>query len=156
MAGKLVGCREKKSFKGSGLGRKIADQGGVAGGLQEFVGHHDFCGFQFARDVEYGLAFAHGEGLFINLPVGQLPENFLTAERMVEEVLSGNRRALGVAPFVYLKGDGAANHSVVLEQVRGSATGGSAGDLHEDASRRNGSERLFDAIPEVAGHGARC
>src|SRR5208337_4853646 len=96
------------------------------------------------------------KGLLVDLSVGEFPEDFLAAERVIEEVVPGNGRALGVAPGINLKGDGAADHAVVFEQARGGAAGGPVGNMNEDAFRRKGSEGLFDAIPEVASHGARC
>ena len=56
--------------------------------------------FEFARDLEHGFAFAHGKWPLVDLAIGEFPEDFFAAERMVEEIFACYQRALRLAARV--------------------------------------------------------
>ena len=75
MARQLIGRGEEKAFERQRLRKNIADERGIACGFHEFIGGHKMAGFEVVRDIVESLAFADGEGNFINFALGELPEN---------------------------------------------------------------------------------
>src|SRR5215470_13417107 len=75
MARQLISCREEETFKRLRLGREIANERRIAGGVDEVSCVHQICRFEFVSNVKESFAFPNGEGLLIDLPVGEFPEN---------------------------------------------------------------------------------
>lgn len=147
----IVGGGEEKAFEGFCAGCEVLNLGCVVGSFQEFGGFHEVCGFEIVGDVENGVAFLDSEGLLVDFTVGELPENLLAREGMIEEVFAGLERTFGMAAGVNFEGDGAADDAICLEDVSCGALGDTVGNFNEDALRRNDPERLFDGIPKIAG-----
>src|ERR1700740_267627 len=121
MVGKIVSGGEKKAFEGFGAGSKFLNLRRIARGIQEIGGFHVVCGLEVVSDVENGVAFLDGEGLLKNVTIGELPEDFLAGEGVIEEVFAGLRRAFGMTAGVQLERNGTADDAVFLEDARGGA-----------------------------------
>src|SRR5438045_9707687 len=91
MPRKIVGRGEEESFERSGLGREIANQRRITGRKEEVARRHELTGFEVARDIKYGFAFAHDERLLIDLAGGNFPENLAPGHWMIEEILEIGR-----------------------------------------------------------------
>src|SRR2546429_32455 len=103
MAWKFVGGGKEKSLERPGLGHEIADQRRVACREKEIARRHELAGLQIASDVKNRFAFAHREGLLINLPADDFPENVASRHAMVEEIFARPQRASGMTPRIDLE-----------------------------------------------------
>ena len=91
-----------------------ASFGGVAGGIKKIARRHEFRGRQFAGDIEHRLAFAHSEGLLVNVSFGKFPENILAGCGVIEKIFSSLQCAPWIPAGVNLKRRGAADHTIFL------------------------------------------
>src|SRR5207244_12619195 len=117
MAWKFVGGGKEKSLERPGLGHEIADQRRVACREKEIARRHELAGLQIASDVKNRFAFAHREGLLINLPADDFPENVASRHGMVEEILNRPQRASGMTTRIDLERQLAATDSISLTQL---------------------------------------
>src|SRR5215472_3551509 len=115
MPRQLISCGEEESFKRLRLGREIANERGIPGRVDELSRVHQFCCFEFVSDIKESLAFPNREGLLIDLPVGEFPENVVPRYGMIEIVFARFEGAFGMPPRVNLEAQAAANHAVLLE-----------------------------------------
>ena len=110
----MIGGGEKKTFERAGVRVKVANHHGIAGGFHEILGGEKMTGFQFMRDVIESFAFTHGKRNFVDVALGELPEDFTAADRMIEQILSGFERAARMAARINFKRQRAADHSVAF------------------------------------------
>src|ERR1700740_2236280 len=99
------------------------------------------------RDVEDGLTFTNGEGLLVNVAVGNLPEYIVAANGAVEEIFASLQVAAGMAPRVTLKSERAAHHAVLLQQARHGSARRPVRQIDKSAFGGKALIRPLDAIP---------
>src|SRR6266566_716758 len=131
MARKFVGGGKEKSLERPGLGHEIADQRRVACREKEIARRHELAGLQIASDVKNRFAFAHREGLLINLPADDFPENVASRHGMVEEIFARPQRASGMTPRIDLERQLAANDAILLQQIADKPRRSPVGNLDE-------------------------
>src|ERR1700730_102454 len=117
MTREMIGGREQEAFQSRGFRGEVLDQGRIFCGSEKIIGGHEFSGFQVAGDFEHSLAFAHGERLFENLAIGELPKNVVSGSGPIEKIFAGFQRTTRMTASVKFKGDGAADGAFPLEQA---------------------------------------
>src|ERR1700676_2839393 len=101
----MISGWEQEAFQSCGLSGDVVNQGRIFCGTQEIAGGHELSGFEVAGDIEHGFAFAHGEGLFEYLTIGELPKNVVSGGGAIKEIFAGLERATRMAASINLKGD---------------------------------------------------
>ena len=155
MPRQLIGRGEQESFQSFRVRRQIFDARGVLCGSQKIVGREKFRSFQFARDVEYRLAFAHRERQNIDFAMCQLPKNIFTGCGVIEKIFSGFKRTSRMTPRVKFERDCASNHAIFLQEAGGCAAGGSPRNGHKHAFAAKSLIRFLNSIPKVSSGAGR-
>src|SRR6266404_5332672 len=68
-------------------------------------------------DIKDGFAFADGKGLLVNVAVGNLPEDIVAADGMVEEIFASLQTPLWMASSIHLESGGATDYAILLQQA---------------------------------------
>src|SRR6202035_4154658 len=110
-------CRgEEKTLESLCVGSHVANKIRRLCRGEKFIGGHQILGFQIVGNVKNSLAFANCKRVFVDVAIGNLPENVVTTDGMVEEIFTGLQATPGMTARVYLKCKGAADHARLLQQ----------------------------------------
>src|SRR6266403_2887538 len=98
-------------------------------------------------DIKDGFAFADGEGLLVNVAVGNLPEDVVTADGMVEEILASLQTPFWMASSIHLERGGATDYAILFQQAGHGSAGGAMRQVHKHRLGGKAFVRGFEGIP---------